>query len=95
MCTSPSQKIANPGFEGGSVYWTATQGVIGQYSGSESPHSGTWDAWLDGYGFTYTDTVSQIVKIPAGCKIYMLSFWLHVDSTEVTTIVKYDTLTVS
>src|SRR5262249_58305709 len=60
-CASPGQKLANPGFESGSASWTATAGVIGQWSPSEPPHSGTWDAWLDGYGATHTDTLSQSV----------------------------------
>src|SRR5262249_20591070 len=54
-CGSPGQKLANPGFESGSASWTATAGVIGQWAPSEPPHSGTWDAWLDGYGTTHTD----------------------------------------
>src|SRR5215470_5740779 len=58
-CGSPGQKLANPGFESGATSWSSTAGVIGQWSPSEPPHSGTWDAWLDGYGTTHTDTLSQ------------------------------------
>ncbi|HEY3259572.1 MAG TPA: S8 family serine peptidase, partial [Pseudonocardiaceae bacterium] len=94
-CTSPGQKIANPGFESGSASWTATSGVIGQWGGAgQPPHGGTWNAWLDGYGSTHTDTLSQTVTIPAGCSSYTLSFWLHIDSAETTTTVAYDRLTV-
>jgi Zn-dependent metalloprotease len=93
-CGSPGQKLANPGFESGSASWSATSGVIGQWSPSEPPHSGTWDAWVDGYGTTHTDTVSQTVTIPAGCSSYTLTFWLHVDTAETTTITQYDKLTV-
>ncbi len=89
------QKLANPGFESGSTSWTATSGVIGQNGPSEPAHSGTWDSWLDGYGRSHTDTLSQIVTIPAGCSSYVLSFYLHIDSSERTTSVAYDTLTVS
>ena len=89
------QKLANPGFESGSASWTATSGVIGQNGPSEPAHSGTWDAWLDGYGRSHTDTLSQTVTIPAGCSSYVLSFYLHIDSSERTTSVAYDTLTVS
>jgi subtilisin family serine protease len=93
-CGNPGQKIANPGFESGSASWTATAGVIGQWSPSQPPHSGTWNAWLDGYGFTHTDTLSQTVTIPAGCTSYTLSFWLHIDTAETTTTIQYDRLTV-
>jgi hypothetical protein len=69
--------------------------VIGQNGGQgEPPRSGTWNAWLDGYGGTHTDTLSQSVAIPAGCSSYALSFWLHVDSSETTTSTAYDELTV-
>jgi hypothetical protein len=51
-------------------------------SSSEPPHTGSWDAWLDGYGTSHTDTLSQSVTIPAGCTNDTLSFWLHVDTAD-------------
>ena len=87
-------KLANPGFESGAASWSQTSGVIGQYTGTRAPHSGAWDAWLDGYGRTHTDTLSQSVAIPAGCTSYTLSFWLHIDTAETTTVTPYDKLTV-
>ncbi len=92
-CTS-GQKLANPGFESGAASWTSSAGVIGKYTGTQAPHGGTWDAWMDGYGTTHTDTLSQSVAIPSGCTTYTLSFWLHIDSAETTTTVQYDKLTV-
>jgi PKD repeat protein len=92
-CT-PAQLLGNPGFETGTAApWTATAGVINN-GGSEPPHSGSWDAWLDGYGTTHTDTLAQTVTLPAHCSSYTLSFWLHVDTAETTTSTRYDTLTV-
>ena len=88
------QLLANPGFESGNVNWSASSGVIGQYGSSgEPPHGGTWDAWLDGYGTTHTDTLSQNVSIPSGCSA-TLSFYLHIDTAETTTTTAYDKLTV-
>ncbi len=85
---------AYPGFETGSVApWSATSGVINN-SSSEPPHSGSWDAWLDGYGTTHTDTLSQSITLPTGCSNYNLSFWLHIDTAETTTTTAYDKLTV-
>jgi hypothetical protein len=92
--TSPGQKLGNPGFESGNTIWSATPAVIGQNGPSEPAHSGTWNAWLDGYGTTHTDTVSQTVTIPAGCTNSTLSFWLHVDTAETTTTTQFDKLTV-
>ncbi len=95
-CTGAGQKLTNPGFESGNTVWKATAGVIGQYKSSgQPPHGGTWDAWLDGYGTTHTDTLSQSVTIPAGCTNSTLSFYLHVDSAETTTTAQYDKLTVT
>jgi Zn-dependent metalloprotease len=95
-CASPGQKLANPGFESGAASWTSSAGVIGQWGSQGEPtHGGTWNAWMDGYGRSHTDTVSQSVTIPSGCGNSTLSFWLHVDSSETTTSVAYDKLTVT
>ena len=87
------QKLGNPGFETGTASpWTATTDVINN-SASEPAHSGSWDAWLDGYGITTTDTLSQSVTIPSGCHA-SLTFYLHIDTAETTTSIAYDKLTV-
>jgi Zn-dependent metalloprotease len=86
------QKLLNPGFESGAVSWTATSGVITN-SASQAARTGTWKAWLDGYGTTHTDTLTQSVAIPAGCAA-TLSLYLHIDSAETTTVTAYDKLTV-
>ncbi|MFF8908514.1 M4 family metallopeptidase [Streptomyces olivaceoviridis] len=91
-CTS-TQLLSNPGFESGSTGWTATSGVITTDSG-EAAHSGSYKAWLDGYGSAHTDSVSQSVTIPAGCKA-TLTFYLHVDTAETSTSTQYDKLTVT
>jgi subtilisin family serine protease len=93
QCPAPGQKLANPGFESGAASWTTTAGVIGQHAGQPA-HGGTWNAWVDGYGSTHTDSLSQPVTIPAGCTTYSLSYWLHIDSAETTTSVQRDLLTV-
>ncbi|MEV6010057.1 putative Ig domain-containing protein [Streptomyces sp. NPDC051976] len=92
-CTAPGQKLGNPGFETGTAApWTASSGVIDNSTG-EAAHSGSWKAWMDGYGSTHTDTVSQSVTVPAGCSA-TFSFYLHVDTAETTTTTAYDKLTV-
>jgi hypothetical protein len=88
------QLLGNPGFETGAASpWTATTGTISN-STSEPPHGGSWDAWLDGYGTTTTDTLGQTVTIPSTATSASLSFWLHVDTAETTTATAYDTLKV-
>jgi hypothetical protein len=92
-CASPGQKLGNPGFETGTAApWSAATGVISNSSG-EAAHSGSWKAWMNGYGSAHTDTLSQSVTIPAGCTA-TLSFYLHIDTAETTTTTAYDTLTV-
>jgi hypothetical protein len=91
-----TQIIGNPGFENGSTNtapWTLTSGVINN-STSEPPHSGSWDAWLDGYGTTHTDTALQQVTIPSTATAATLTFFLHIDTAETSTTTAFDTLTV-
>ncbi|MFF4400974.1 M4 family metallopeptidase [Streptomyces sp. NPDC001480] len=91
-CTS-AQLLGNQGFESGNTTWTASSGVITNESG-QTAHGGSYFAWLDGYGSTHTDTLSQSVTIPSGCKA-SLTFYLHVDTAETTSSTAYDKLTVT
>ena len=91
-CVS-GQLLGNTGFEAGTAApWSATSGVVSN-SASEPAHAGTWDAWLDGYGTTHTDTLSQAVTLPTGCTNYKFNFYMHIDTAETTSTTKYDTLT--
>jgi trimeric autotransporter adhesin len=91
-----TQLLGNPGFENGSANpapWTATAGVVDS-SASQPAHSGTWKAWLDGYGTTHTDSILQTVTIPSTATTATLAFWLHIDTAETTTVTAFDTLRV-
>jgi len=93
--TTAQQSIGNAGFENGSTNpapWTVSAGVIDN-SGFELPHTGSWKAWLDGYGSTHTDSILQSVSIPSSAITATLSFWLHIDTKE-TAAAANDTLTV-
>ncbi|MGW7404777.1 hydrolase [Streptomyces sp. NPDC054833] len=91
-CTA-AQLLGNNGFESGNSTWSASSGVITNSSG-ESARTGSYYAWLDGYGSATTDTLSQSVTIPSGCTAAALSFYLHIDTAETTTSTAYDTLKV-
>jgi PKD repeat protein len=94
--TTSTQLIVNPGFESGvATPWTLTAGVLCSNStcAGETAHSGSWFAWLDGYGTTHTDTATQRVSIPAGKTGATLAFYLHIDTQETGTTA-YDTLAV-
>jgi subtilase family serine protease len=95
-CSTHTQLLGNPGFETGSAApWTSTAGVINENGAGETSHTGSWYAWLDGYGTTHTDTLSQTVTIPAGCTATSFSFWLHIDTAETTTTTAFDKLTIT
>jgi hypothetical protein len=90
------QLIGNPGFENGSTNtapWTTTAGVVDSSTG-EAAHSGTWKAWLCGYGTTHSDNIVQTVTIPSTVTTATLTFWLHIDTAETTTTSAFDTLQV-
>jgi hypothetical protein len=90
------QFLGNPGFENGSASpapWTVSAGVIDN-SSFEAPHTGSWKAWLNGYGSVHTDTLLQQVSIPATATGANLSFWRHIDTAETTSTTAYDTLKV-
>ena len=92
----PRQLLGNPGFENGSsnpAPWTASSGVVSNLSG-EPPRTGVWNAWLDGYGVTHTDTLSHTITLPAALSSATLSFWLHIDTSETSTTAAHDTLKV-
>ncbi|MFF4057179.1 putative Ig domain-containing protein [Streptomyces sp. NPDC001668] len=90
-CTS-AQLLGNPGFESGSTTWTSSSGVITN-STDEAAHGGSYYAWLDGYGSSHTDTLSQSVTVPSGCKA-TFTFYLHIATAE-TGSTAYDKLTVT
>ncbi|WP_084557417.1 M4 family metallopeptidase [Hamadaea tsunoensis] len=92
--TCSGQKILNGGFESGTASWTQTAGVIGQNGTSEPAHGGTYDAWMNGYGTTHTDSVQQSVTVPANCTA-TVTYYLHIDTAETTTTTQYDKLTVT
>jgi hypothetical protein len=94
-CTTTTQLLANPGFET-TASWTTTAGVLGNAaSGVHGPRTGTGFAWMDGYGTTHTDTVSQTVTIPANACSATFSFWYKIDTAETTTTTAFDKLTVA
>jgi uncharacterized membrane protein len=92
--STTTQVLGNPGFENGSTNpapWASTSGVISN-STSEPAHSGSWKAWLDGYGTTHTDTLMQQVAIASNATAATLTFWLHIDTAETSTTTAFDTL---
>ena len=88
-----TELLLNRGFESGNVNWTATAGVITNSTG-QTPRSGSFYAWLDGYGTTHTDSLFQDVALPASATSVTLTFWLKINTAETTTTTAFDTLQV-
>lgn len=88
-----SQLLLNPGFESGGVNWVATAGVINS-STQQTPRTGAWYAWLNGYGTTHTDTLFQQITVPSTATTVTLSFWLKITTAETTTTTAFDRLQV-
>ncbi|MFD5088894.1 M4 family metallopeptidase, partial [Kitasatospora sp. NPDC058406] len=89
-----AQLLGNAGFESGTAMpWRVTPAVLGA-DPAQASHTGSWKAWLNGYGSVHRDTVSQTITVPAGCRA-TLNYWLHIDSAETTPSTKYDRLTVT
>jgi subtilisin family serine protease len=88
-----TELLLNRGFESGNVNWTATAGVITNSTG-QTPRTGSFYAWLDGYGTTHTDSLFQDVALPASATSVTLTFWLKINTAETTTTTPFDTLQV-
>lgn len=88
-----AELLLNRGFESGAVNWTATAGVITNSTG-QTPRTGSFYAWLDGYGTTHTDSLFQTITIPATANTVTLSFWLKITTAETTTTTQFDRLQV-
>ena len=88
-----AELLLNRGFESGAVNWVATAGVITNSTG-QTPRTGAWYAWLDGYGTTHTDTLYQQINVPAAVNSVTLTFWLKITTAETTTTTAFDRLQV-
>ena len=88
-----SQLIVNSGFESGATAWTTSSGVIDN-STTQAARTGSWKAWMNGYGAAHTDTLYQQIAIPSTATTVTLALWLKVVSDETTTTQAYDTLKV-
>ena len=95
-CASPGQKLGNPGFESGSAPWTGDRRRDRrEHRHRAAPRTGTRKAWLDGYGTTHTDTLTQSVTHPGRLQRLTLSASSCTSTQrETTTTTAYDKLTV-
>lgn len=91
--STATELLLNPGFESGNVNWTASSGVIDNSTGQAS-RTGSWKAWMNGYGSAHTDTLYQQVNLKSSATVATFSFWLKVVSDETTTTTAFDTLKV-
>lgn len=77
----PTGELAvNGGFEQGATGWSGNTGVIG--TGGYAAASGSYKAWLNGYGYSSAEQVNQSVTIPSSVTSATLTFALRIDSAE-------------
>lgn len=88
-----SELLLNRGFESGNVTWVSTAGVVTNTT-QQTPRTGAWYAWLNGYGVSHTDTLYQQITVPSTATTVTLSFWIKITTAETTTTTPFDTLQV-
>ncbi len=94
--TGQSERIANGTFEAGATGWAGSTGVIDNWTSQGQPaFEGLKAAYLGGNGKQTTETLYQIVSIPATATGATLTFMLHIDSVENYPNLAMDTLAVS
>ncbi|KAA1424335.1 M4 family metallopeptidase [Nocardioides antri] len=72
------QRLGNPGFENAvPAPWNLYGGMLF----GDTPHSGLRYAWMGGWGDAVEESISQTVRIPAGCKA-TLTFWINISTDE-------------
>ncbi|WP_202976950.1 S8 family serine peptidase [Ornithinimicrobium flavum] len=75
---TPGTGVTNGGFESGATGWSGDTGTIG--TGGYAARSGSYKAWLGGYGTTRTEAITQQVTVPSSGAT--LDFWLRVVTRE-------------
>ncbi len=93
-CSISEQLLVNAGFEGGNTGWTTSADVIDGTTTGSAPRTGTYKAWLNGYGATRTEFAYQDITIPSTACSATLSFWALITTSETTTTTAYDKLAI-
>jgi len=86
-----TQLLDNPGFEEGTEGWSSTLYEFAVNS-SEAAHRGEYVAWLGGAGQRTTQTIYQDVSIPADVDRATFSFWINIETDEITRRSAFDKL---
>jgi serine protease len=76
------QLLTNPGFESGQPPWTGSLVVVNHDVPGYTAHSGSWFAWIGGFGVPNTEFLSQKVLISPACHHVTASFWNYIDTFE-------------
>ncbi|MGC0416384.1 Zn-dependent metalloprotease [Embleya sp. AB8] len=84
--------LLNGGFEQGTANWTQSANDITN-STQNAAHSGSWYAWMMGYGSTATETLSQANVLIPNSGSPKLRLWTKITTQETGSTV-YDTLKV-
>ena len=86
--------VKNPGFETGLRYWNdMTKTVVLPETSSRLARSGSWRAWLGGWGKAFSENLDQMVSIPAQATSVKLTLYIASDTSDYTSSV-YDKMRV-
>lgn len=77
------QLVANGGFENGQVPWAETSAAGNQLITTNTPHTGSYSAWLCGY-ISCSDTLSQTITVPSSFTSITMTFWWDVANPDAT-----------
>src|SRR5579885_550499 len=81
--------VVNPGFESGHASWHESSANGLELVDPTNPHGGTYSAYLCGYD-NCNDQIWQTVTLPASFTSVTFSYWLYIDTSEMTTTTCYD-----
>lgn len=84
--------VQNAGFERGAASWTvfSSGGYLDIYAGN-TPHSGTWLAYLGGFN-NLTEFIEQSITIPANTNAAYVEFWYRIATNEANFLFSFDYL---
>jgi hypothetical protein len=89
--SASTQLVQNPSFESGATNWTDPNGTITN-NASRPARTGSWKAWMCGYGRTAAESLYQTVTIPSTATEATYTFWTRIDTAETTNTQQFDTL---
>jgi len=81
-CAATVQLLSNPGFESGAVSWYQNAAIIDGSGAGSLARTGSWKAFIQGYGTSRNDQLGQVVTVPSNACTLVFRAWVKVTTTE-------------